>query len=70
LIYEGWVDSKQYQVISESNNKLSDEPIILNSDLVEYVTGPSNLLYQSSWSFAFVYQQHTINTGGFDLKIK
>jgi hypothetical protein len=41
---EGWIDSKQYQVISESNNKLSDEPIILNSDLVEYVTGPSNLL--------------------------
>jgi uncharacterized protein YgiM (DUF1202 family) len=43
--YEGWIDSKQYQVISESNfNWLSDEPITLNSDLVEYVTGPSNLL--------------------------
>jgi len=43
--YEGWVDSKQYQIISESNfNQLSDDPIILNSDLVEYITGPSNLL--------------------------
>jgi hypothetical protein len=35
---------KQYQVIFESNFNLSDEPITLNSDLVEYVTGPSNLL--------------------------
>jgi hypothetical protein len=36
---------KTNQVISESNfNQLSDEPITLNSDLVEYVTGPSNLL--------------------------
>jgi hypothetical protein len=27
--YEGWIDSKQYQVISESNfNWLSDEPIL------------------------------------------
>jgi hypothetical protein len=27
--YEGWVDSKQYQVIDESNfNKLSGRPII------------------------------------------
>jgi hypothetical protein len=35
--YEGWVDSKQYQIISESSfDLLSEDPIILNSDLVEY----------------------------------
>ena len=43
--YEGWVDSKQFQVISEVNfNQLSKEAIILNGDLVEYITAPKNLL--------------------------
>ena len=43
--YEGWVDSKQYQVISESSyNQLCEEVIVLNSDLIEYVTGPNNFL--------------------------
>lgn len=43
--YEGWVDSKQYQTISEKSFKsLSKDAIILNSDLVEYVTNPSNVL--------------------------
>lgn len=43
--YEGWVDSKQYQIISESSYKqLCEEVIVLNSDLIEYVTGPNNFL--------------------------
>ena len=43
--YEGWVDSKQYQIISDKNFKdLSKDAIILNSDLVEYVSYPSNVL--------------------------
>jgi hypothetical protein len=43
--YEGWVDSKQFQQISESNyRQISSEAIILNADLIEYITGPSNLL--------------------------
>jgi hypothetical protein len=43
--YEGWVDSKQYQIISKENyNILCDEAIILNSDLVEYITTPNNSL--------------------------
>jgi hypothetical protein len=43
--YEGWVDSKQYQIISEKSfNSLSKDAIILNSDLVEYVSNPSNVL--------------------------
>jgi hypothetical protein len=43
--YEGWVDSKQYQIISEANyNQLSNDAIILNGDLVEYITASKNLL--------------------------
>ncbi len=43
--YEGWVDSKQFQEISEANfNQLSKDAIILNGDLVEYITAPNNLL--------------------------
>ena len=43
--YEGWIDSKQLQLISESNyNQLSEETIILNSDLIEYISTPNNQL--------------------------
>ena len=43
--YEGWIDSKQYQLISEANYiQLSNDTIILNGDLIEYITGNSNLL--------------------------
>jgi cell wall-associated NlpC family hydrolase len=43
--YEGWVDSKQYQEISETNYfQLTNDTIILNADLLEYVSAPSNLL--------------------------
>lgn len=43
--YEGWIDSKQFQPISESDySQLSQDAIILNSDLIEYITGPNNLL--------------------------
>jgi len=43
--YIGWVDSKQYQIISEKNfNDLCKEAIILNSDLVDYVSNASNVL--------------------------
>lgn len=43
--YEGWIDMKQYQPISETSyNQLSEDVIILNSDLIEYITGPNNFL--------------------------
>lgn len=43
--YEGWVDSKQFQLISESEfNVLSKGAIVLNADFIEYITSPSNLL--------------------------
>ena len=43
--YEGWVDSKQFQIITKSEyDLLSKEPIVLNSDLIEYITTPNNSL--------------------------
>lgn len=68
--YEGWVDSKQYQAISESNfNQLSDEPIVLNSDLIEYITGPSNLLMPIPLGASVTFLTNdTINTSNFDFE--
>jgi hypothetical protein len=40
--YEGWIDTKQLQTISESSFQLSSEAIILNADLIEYITAPDN----------------------------
>jgi gamma-D-glutamyl-L-lysine dipeptidyl-peptidase len=43
--YEGWVDNKQYQKITEEQfQQLSKDGIVLNNDLIEYITSPNNLL--------------------------
>ena len=43
--YQGWIDTKQFQIITESSyNQLSSDAIILNADLIEYIVAPSNLL--------------------------
>jgi hypothetical protein len=43
--YEGWVDSKQFQPISElAYNTLSNEAIVLNADLIDYISAPNNTL--------------------------
>ncbi|WP_300567306.1 C40 family peptidase [Flavobacterium sp.] len=43
--YEGWIDNKQYQKITEEQfQQLSKDSIVLNSDLIEYITSPNNLL--------------------------
>ncbi len=43
--YQGWIDAKQYQEISKgSYDQLCEDAIILNSDLVEYVTTSKNML--------------------------
>jgi len=43
--YEGWVDTKQYQIISKENFEiLCDEAVILNADLVEYISTQNNSL--------------------------
>ena len=68
--YEGWVDSKQFQVISEANfNQLSKEAIIINGDLVEYITAPNNVLMPiplgSSLSFL---NNNEINTPNYNFE--
>lgn len=43
--YTGWIDSKQLQVITEENyTLLNTSPIILNGDLIEYITLPDSQL--------------------------
>lgn len=43
--YTGWIDNKQFDIISEGAfNKLSEKAIVLNGDLIEYITAPNNSL--------------------------
>lgn len=64
--YEGWIDIKQYQpIIEEQYVQLSKDAIILNSDLVEYVTSPDNLLMPIPLGASLSFLNHSeINTGG------
>ncbi|WP_415060300.1 NlpC/P60 family protein [Flavobacterium sp.] len=43
--YEGWIDSKQCQIITQNEfDEISKSSIILNNDLVEFVTNDQNIL--------------------------
>ena len=43
--YEGWIDKKQYRAISEEDfSALSSQPIISNTDLIEFVSDDNNSL--------------------------
>ncbi|MEP6929047.1 MAG: C40 family peptidase [Flavobacterium sp.] len=68
--YEGWVDSKQYQVISEANyNQLSKEAIILNADLIDYITASNNLLLPIPLGASLSFLNNSeINTSNFDFE--
>ena len=68
--YEGWVDSKQYQLISEANyNQLSKEAIILNADLIDYITAPDNLLLPITLGACLTFLNNSeINTSNFDFE--
>lgn len=68
--YEGWVDSKQYQIISESDfNKLSKDVIVLNADLIEYITAPNNLLLPIPLGSSLSFLNHSdINKSNFNFE--
>lgn len=68
--YEGWVDVKQYQIISEKNFKeLSKDAIILNSDLVEYVSNPYNILLPIPLGASVSFLHHSeINIQNFEFE--
>ncbi|OUD36620.1 C40 family peptidase [Flavobacterium sp. FPG59] len=68
--YEGWIDSKQMQLISESSyQNLTDDTIILNADLIEYITGTNNLMLPiplgASLSFL---NHHDINKDNYEFE--
>lgn len=65
--YIGWIDNKQFQSISEEQYLfLADSPIVLNADLIEYISTPNNQLLPiplgSSLSFL---ENEEINTRKF-----
>ncbi|WP_322550182.1 C40 family peptidase [Flavobacterium psychraquaticum] len=65
--YIGWIDNKQFQSISEEQYLfLADSPIVLNADLIEYISTPNNHLLPiplgSSLSFL---ENEEINTRKF-----
>lgn len=68
--YEGWVDTKQYQLISENSyDQLSKDAIILNSDLVEYVSAPNNILIPIPLGSSLSFLNHSeINIENFDFE--
>jgi len=68
--YEGWVDSKQYQIVSESEyNQLSEDAIVLNADLVEYITAPNNLLLPITLGASLSFLSHgDINTSNYNFE--
>ncbi|TDD76916.1 C40 family peptidase [Flavobacterium caseinilyticum] len=68
--YEGWIDSKQLQMISEASfYQLSDEAIILNADLIEYITGPNNVLIPIPLASSVSFINHNdINISNFDFE--
>ncbi len=68
--YEGWIDSKQFQSISEENFKtLSKEAVILNSDLVEYIIAPNNTLLPITIGASLSFLNHSdINSGNYDFE--
>jgi hypothetical protein len=68
--YEGWIDVKQYQpIIDEQYLQLTKDAIILNSDLVEYITSPNNLLMPIPLGASLSFLNHSeINIAGFDFE--
>ncbi|WP_264530708.1 C40 family peptidase [Flavobacterium sp. N502540] len=68
--YEGWVDPKQYQVISEANFKqLSNDAIILNADLIDYITSSNNLLLPIPLGASLSFLNNSeINISNFDFE--
>ena len=68
--YEGWIDNKQFAEITEEQfEQLSKDNIVLNSDLIEYITSPKNILIPiplgSSLSFL---NYEAINTDNFSFE--
>lgn len=68
--YEGWIDNKQYQIISKDNFELlCKEALILNSDLVEYISAPNNVLIPITLGASISFLNHSeINTQNYEFE--
>jgi hypothetical protein len=68
--YEGWIDTKQYQIISKENyDTLCNEAIILNSDLVEYISAPNNILIPITLGASLSFLNHSdINVENYEFE--
>lgn len=68
--YEGWIDEKQFQIISETEyNQLCGDAVILNADLIEYITSPSNLLMPVPLGASLSFLSNSgINKNNFDFE--
>lgn len=68
--YEGWIDTKQYQPISQAQfAQLGREAVVLNADLIEYITGPENLLLPVPLGASLSFLNHAdINVGQLDFE--
>lgn len=68
--YEGWIDNKQFKPITEEQyDLLSKDSIILNADLIEYITSPDNLLMPISLGASLSFLNYDIiNTDNFSFE--
>jgi hypothetical protein len=68
--YEGWIDNKQYQEITEKQfESLNESPIVLSSDLIEFISNPKNeLLPISIGSSLSFLNDESINTSHFSFE--
>ena len=59
--YIGWIDAKQYQLISQEDYAfLNETASILNADLIEYITTPNNQLMPVSLGASLSFLEHSI----------
>jgi hypothetical protein len=68
--YEGWIDTKQFQPISATEYaQLSADPIVLNGDLIEYVTASNDFLLPIPLGSSLSFLNHIdINKQNFDFE--
>lgn len=68
--YEGWIDNKQYKSISEEQfDLLSHDSIVMNSDLIEYITSDDTLLIPIPLGASLTFLNYeSLNTENFSFE--
>jgi hypothetical protein len=68
--YIGWVDSKQYQLISESNyQQLLHDEQVLSSDVLQFISSKNNLLFPIPLGSSLSFLNYSdINVNGFSFE--